>query len=139
MAGAPGSTAEQWRDAVRRCARLLLVMSLAGLLGSCGGGGSEDGQRGGPNNTADGAADPNTATLGWNNVVTVSLAGYRIYYGTSPGVYLQSYGNGLDAGKVTSFLVTGLKNGTRYYFVATAYDTMGNESVYSNEVFKDIP
>ena len=72
-------------------------------------------------------------------MVAPSLAGYRVYYGTSTGTYLQSYGNGLDAGNATTYSVTGLSGGTRYYFVTTAYDTMGNESNHSNEVFKDIP
>jgi hypothetical protein len=42
-------------------------------------------------------------------------------------------------GNVTTFSLAGLNRGRRYYFVATAQDTMGNESGYSNEVFKDIP
>jgi hypothetical protein len=72
-------------------------------------------------------------------VVDPNLAGYRIYYGTSTGVYSQSYGSGLNAGNITTYAVTGLNRGTRYYFAATAYDTMGHESGFSNEVFKDIP
>jgi len=42
-------------------------------------------------------------------------------------------------GNVTTYTVAGLNRGTRYYFVATAYDAANNESVFSNEVFKDIP
>lgn len=128
MAHAPDSSRGDWRNAARRCSSVLLLVATAGLLGACGGGDSEPGQ-----------SDANAATLAWDPVVDPSLAGYRIYVGTSSGIYLQPYGNGLDVGKVTTYSVTGLSSGTRYYFVATAYDTMGNESSYSNEVFKDIP
>ena len=114
------------RNAARRCSSVLLVVASAWLLGSCGGGG-------------DSGADATTTTLAWSPVIDPSLAGYRIYYGTSTGMYLQAYGNGLNVGNVTAYSVAGLSGGTRYYFVATAYDTMGNESNYSNEVFKDIP
>jgi hypothetical protein len=48
-------------------------------------------------------------------------------------------GQGVNVGNITTFTVTGLTSGSRYYFVATAFDTSNNESVYSNEVFKDIP
>jgi hypothetical protein len=54
-------------------------------------------------------------------------------------MYFQDRGSGLSVGNVTTFSLAGLNRGTRYYFVATAQDTMGNESGYSNEVFKDIP
>jgi len=80
-----------------------------------------------------------TAILSWDPVVATALNGYRIYYGTTPGTYLQPAGQGLNVGNVTTYTVTGLNSGTRYYFVVTAFDTGSNESIYSNEVFKDIP
>ena len=54
-------------------------------------------------------------------------------------MYFQDRGLGLSVGNVTTFTLAGLNRGTRYYFVATAQDSMGNESGYSNEVFEDIP
>src|SRR5438445_484971 len=35
-----------------------------------------------------------TATLAWDAVTAANLSGYRIYYGTAPGTYLQSAGQG---------------------------------------------
>jgi len=73
-------------------------------------------------------------------VTAANLSGYRIYYGTAPGTYLQSAGQGLNAGNVTTYTVTGLSSGTRYYFAVAAYDVTSNdESTYSNEVFTVIP
>ena len=82
---------------------------------------------------------PNTATLAWDAVTVPSLGGYRIYYGTASGTISSSSGQGLNVGNVTTYTVTGLGSGTRYYFAATAFDTSNDESAYSNEVFKDIP
>ena len=59
-----------------------------------------------------------------------NLAGYKIYYGTSSGHYTQS----VNAGNVTSYTITNLTDGVKYYFAATAYNTAGAESGYSNEV-----
>jgi hypothetical protein len=59
-----------------------------------------------------------------------------VYRATASGTYgapiatLQS--------NVTSYLATGLQSGTTHFFVVTAYDSEGNESVYSNEVSKSI-
>jgi hypothetical protein len=59
--------------------------------------------------------------------------GYTVYYGTSSG----SYGFQVNIGKdMTTYAVTGLTEGLLYYFAITAYDTMGNESEFSNEVDK---
>src|SRR5205809_542796 len=81
----------------------------------------------------------NSAGLAWDAVTVPSLSGYRVYFGTAPGTYLQPVGQGISVGNVAGYTVTGLAGGTRYYFAVTDFDTLGNESSYSNEVFKDIP
>ena len=85
------------------------------------------------------ATPVNIAGLAWDAVSDPNLSGYRVYYGTASGTYLQSLGQGLDVGNVPTYTVTGLNSGTRYYFAVTAFGTAGNESGFSNEVFKDIP
>ena len=80
-----------------------------------------------------------TANLTWDSVLSAVLSGYRVYYGTAPGVYQQPLGQGLDAGAASAFALSGLSGGTRYYFAVTAYDASQNESGYSNEAVKDIP
>jgi hypothetical protein len=40
----------------------------------------------------------------------------------------------VDAGNTTEYTLTGLTEGTTYYFAATAYDTLDNESGYSTEI-----
>jgi fibronectin type 3 domain-containing protein len=82
---------------------------------------------------------PNAAFLDWDAVNDPSIRGYRVYYGTERGAYLQHRGQGINTGNVTTYTVTGLASGRRYYFAVTAYDASNNESDYSNEVFKDIP
>ena len=59
------------------------------------------------------------------------LAGYKVYYGTSSGYYT----NSINLGKVTTYTFNSLASGT-YYFVATAFNAAGLESVTSNEVSK---
>jgi hypothetical protein len=77
--------------------------------------------------------------LSWSANIEPTLSGYRVYYGSAPGTYIQSAAQGINAGNVTVHIVNGLTGGQRYYFAVTAYDTSGNESGFSNEVFKDIP
>ena len=68
-------------------------------------------------------------TLAWDANTETDLAGYKVYYGTVPGVY----GAPITIGKITTYTVTGLAPGT-YYFVVTAYTGTGLESGFSNEV-----
>jgi hypothetical protein len=91
---------------------------------------------------AGGAGGDQQATLYWDqpkgpNIAAIPHASYHIYYGTASGSYLQPFGQGVDAGKVTSYTVQGLTSGT-YYFAVTTH-VGGRESPYSNEVVKDIP
>jgi chitodextrinase len=81
----------------------------------------------------------NSASLTWDAVTAPTLSGYRIYFGTAPGTYLQSLGQGISVGNVTAYTIAGLASATQYYFTVTAFDTLGVESPYSNEVFKSIP
>lgn len=67
-------------------------------------------------------------TLAWD-ASSGEVNGYRIYYGTSQGTYPSS----VDTGNVTEYALTGLQDGTTYYFVARAYNDFG-ESENSNEV-----
>ena len=60
------------------------------------------------------------------------LVGFKIYYGTTTGVY----GTVVDVGYALCKVIDGLSAGMTYYFAATAYDTSANESGYSNEVSK---
>jgi hypothetical protein len=64
------------------------------------------------------------------------LAGYRIYWGTTPGMYTDSVT--LDNPGLTSYVVENLAPGT-YEFVATSYDEEGVESAYSNLATKVVP
>ena len=80
-----------------------------------------------------------TATLTWDAVTAPNLSGYRAYYGTAPGSYVQPLGQGVNVGNVVTHVVTGLSRGTRYYFVMTAFNTSNNESIFSNEVSMVIP
>jgi len=81
-------------------------------------------------------AKGNTVTLKWDAPTTNSdgtpltdLAGYKIYYGPASGNYVQN----IDVGNVTLYTIKNLPDG-KYFFSVTAYDTMDNESDYSNEV-----
>ncbi len=74
-------------------------------------------------------------TLAWDASTSTGVTGYRLHVGTAPGSYAQSF----DAGNTTSYTVTNLTAGVTYYFVATAYDSAGNTSGYSNEVSTTIP
>jgi uncharacterized protein YjdB len=82
--------------------------------------------------------------LAWSQVTTNSdgsacsdLAGYKIYYGTTSGHYgtpvtvpLSSLSDPI----APTYSLLGLTQGVIYYIVATAFNTFGNESDYSNEV-----
>jgi hypothetical protein len=74
-------------------------------------------------------------TLAWDPVSASELAGYKIYYGFSSGTYQWVR----DVGNVTTATLSSLTAGTTYYSAATAYNTSGIESHYSNEVKFTIP
>lgn len=72
----------------------------------------------------------NQVSLTWSPSPGSNVAGYNIYYGFASRVYT----NKLDAGPVTNFTVGNLSD-DRHYFAATAYNILGVESDFSEEVF----
>jgi hypothetical protein len=72
--------------------------------------------------------------LAWNANTESDLAGYRIYYGVSS----REYTNRVEVGNVTTTTVSNLPSGATYYFAATAYNTAGLESDFSNEASAQI-
>lgn len=71
-----------------------------------------------------------SVSLAWDPVTSTGLTGYKVYVGTAPG----SYGTPVDVGNVTLSPVNGLFVGMTYYFVVTAYNSDGTESLPSVEV-----
>jgi hypothetical protein len=68
------------------------------------------------------------ATLGWSPPAGFTPSGYDIYWGSSSGSYTKS----VNAGNATQYTLTGLTG--PLYFVATAYNSSGGQSAYSNQV-----
>jgi fibronectin type 3 domain-containing protein len=77
-------------------------------------------------------------SLAWSASSAPNVVGYRLYYGTAPRTYSQSFGAGVAVGNTTTFNVSGLTAGKTYYFAVTAVDNLGNESAYSNEASKAV-
>ena len=76
-----------------------------------------------------------SVTLVWNASTDPSVAGYNIYYGVASGAYT----NEICAGNATNATISGLVEGTTYYFAATTYTSSGIESPFSSEVSYLVP
>jgi hypothetical protein len=83
-----------------------------------------------------------SATLSWtpptrntDGSSLTNLAGYRIYWGRSQGSYTSSAT--LNSAGLTSYVIDQLTPGT-WYFVATAVNSQGVESSFSNAASKTI-
>ena len=88
------------------------------------------------------AAASGTADVSWTPPTTntdgstlTDLAGYNIYYGTSPNALTQEVQ--VSTIGVTNYVISGLTSGT-WYFAVTAYTSTGTESSLSNVASKTI-
>lgn len=88
------------------------------------------------------ATGSGSVTLTWmapteneDDTPLTDLAGYVIYYGVESGTYTEEIP--VDNPTVTRFVVEGLTPNT-YYFVATAKNSQGEESGFSNEAVKNV-
>jgi PKD repeat protein len=76
------------------------------------------------------------ANLAWDTSTSSNVGGYKISYGQTSGNYTST----IDAGNSTTYSLTGLQEGTKYYFAVKAYDsTKTVESAYSNETNFIVP
>jgi hypothetical protein len=76
-----------------------------------------------------------TLRFAWDPSSDPNVAGYTVAYGTTSGQYTKS----LNAGNSSNATVASLTPGTTYYFVVTAYNSMGLQSLPSNEVALSLP
>jgi len=76
-----------------------------------------------------------TVNLAWDPSPGPDVAGYKVYYGTSS----RNYAYNVNVGKSTSCSLSGLAEGKKYYFAATAYNSSNAESSYSSEISHTIP
>ena len=76
-----------------------------------------------------------SVSLAWNANTESNITGYNVYYGTVSKTYTSK----VNVGNFTSATLSGLNAGQTYYFAATALNSAGLESGYSNEVACAIP
>jgi hypothetical protein len=114
-----------------------VIVATIFLIGCGGGVSATDVQPGSGSPPSDPPAT-GAATLTWaapstnvDGTPLTSLAGYKVYYGRTPGVYAS-----IDVGSSSTYQVAGLTKGQTYYFAVTAYDANGNESDFSTIVTK---
>ena len=78
--------------------------------------------------------------LEWSDSPNLSTTGYLVYYGKKTGEYFGTEGDSgpspVDAGNVNSLTISGLKNGTLYYFAVSAYND--EEDMYSGTLSKEV-
>jgi hypothetical protein len=74
------------------------------------------------------------ATATWDRNIETDVAGYRVSYGTQPGIHTVT----IDVGNVVSYTFNP-PAGARYYVVVQAYNTAGVLSAKSSEVILDVP
>ena len=71
-----------------------------------------------------------TPTENTNNTPLTDLEGFIVHFGTEPGNYSQS----IDVGNITTCVIDNLVDGFIYYFAVVAYNSLGNQSDYSDEI-----
>lgn len=76
-----------------------------------------------------------STNLSWQPSPDTNAIGYNLYYGVSS----RDYTHIISSGNNTKATVSGMVEGTTYFFAVTAYDSYGNESDYSSEISYSVP
>jgi len=82
------------------------------------------------------AQQAHSVALSWN-ASTSSVTGYNIYRSTVSGTEYAKINSSLVA--ALAYTDSTVQNGTTYYYVTTAVDASGIESVYSNQAVATLP
>ncbi|QJE97081.1 immunoglobulin domain-containing protein [Luteolibacter luteus] len=77
-----------------------------------------------------GAISPGSASVAWDRNSEENISGYKIYWGESTRQYTRV----LDVGNALEAVLTSLTSGQTYFCAVTAYNTAGQESLFSAEV-----
>jgi len=83
-----------------------------------------------PYNTENGES----VTIVWDPNNEPDLAGYKLYSGTTSGLYE----NKIDVGLDTYHTITDLEPGKTYYITATAYNVYGVESAFTEKIIHTV-
>lgn len=129
------------RSILRTIVKGLLIVGILSLV-ACGGGDNLDSHNPDTGQSPPGSSSSGGVQLTWSppgqtedGSSLTDLAGYRIYYGSEPGVFDRVVE--LPDPSATGYSVENLAAGT-WYFRVTAYDADNNESRPAPEVSKSI-
>ena len=70
------------------------------------------------------------ASLAWDPNTDLDVAGYQVYVGQAS----RTYNGATNVGNVASWTISGASPGTTNFYAVTAYNSMGVEGDFSNEV-----
>jgi hypothetical protein len=76
-----------------------------------------------------------TVVLGWDPPTNSTVAGYKLYFGSSSGNYTITQ----DVGTNTVATVSNLSLGSNYFFTVTSYTASGMQSPPANELEVSVP
>ena len=79
---------------------------------------------------------PHSVALNWRPSPSTDVASYRVYRGTLSGGPYTLLGTNIRG---TGYTDSSVQSGGTYYYVTTAVDTAGTESIFSNELPSVIP
>ena len=83
------------------------------------------------------AQAPHSVALNWGPSPTTTVTGYNVYRSTVSGSLFARVNSAIVVG--LAYTDASVQSGTTYYYVATAVDGNGNESIFSNQVSAAIP
>ncbi|MGM0454198.1 MAG: MopE-related protein, partial [Thermodesulfobacteriota bacterium] len=73
-------------------------------------------------------------TLSWSRPDDDRVAGYNIYVGKTGTDFKSSPNTSIDSPDTTDYVISDLEAGAEYSFCATSYDSIGNESDFSETI-----
>lgn len=124
--------------------KIIITTFLFVILVGCGGARTETSTNSNTSKTDGLDIGTGTATLDWmpptentDGSPLEDLAGYKVYYGTTEGVYSNVIT--INSAGITTYVIDNLSNGRTYYFVLTAFNSSGDQSSYSAVINKNIP